>query len=793
MANQNQQISNAYIIKDFLNQILSIKYYYIISFFFFMGIAFMLNRYSPVVYEVNSIIGPIEDQRPALLGSNDLFRGLVSYEQVRNLENDINNIKSFTLVAGTLNKMRLEVGYFAKKENFLGHDTQIYPDAPFHVSIDKSHVQPVNTQFNFTVINDSTYRITVDEEEASLYNYIDNAIVSEKNVIRIDTICKFNETISNRYYRIVVSLTDHRIIKPRPDQVKQYYFVMYNTDDLARSYLDNIEVAPVTVRSSLINIKLKGKNLNLVTDFLNIYVQNFLDNNLSKKNKMSANAVSFIDTQISGISDSLNVSESRLREYRSANQVMDLSYQGQRAYEQMTQIENDRMQAEIQERYYKSILEYFDKNKDVSGIAPPSSANINDPIMNQLILDLHALNSEKSNIGGNNNEKNLFLGQIDNKIRLQKQAIIENVRNNLNTLNLTKNELDYRQQRLSQEISRLPRTELNMVGMKRKFDVSDAIYTFLLQKRTEAYITMASNHPDYEILEPARKLTMNIISPNTKLNYAFALFFALLLPTGFIILKNFFNENITRVNEAEYLLRRPVLSIIYTNPMKTEAVMNEAPGSPIAESFRNLRSRLFMKFKNKDLKTIIVTSSQPKDGKSFISFNLASSIAGVGHKTVVIDCDLRRPTLHNILKMKNVLGVTNYLADNVQKERIIHETDQENLYFIPAGPILANSSEMVEAGALDELIHWLNENFRYVIIDSPPVGIVSEATQIMKYASEILFVCRNNYTRKDVYTDVLNIFKTNHIENYDVVFNDMNIDRSKYGHYRDYYYKKADS
>lgn len=792
MANQNQPISNAYIIKDFLGQVLSIKYLYVISFLLFLGIAFAVNRYSPTVFEVNSVIGPIQDQRPALLGSNDLFRGLVSYEQASNLENDINNIKSFTLVSGTLNKMNLEVGYFTKKENFLDHDAQIYPDPPFHVSIDKSHAQPLNARFNFKALTDSTFRLTLDEEEVSLYNYIDDAVLSEKNVIKLDTVCRFNQTLSNKYFRLVVSLNDHSILKPAPGEDKEYFFVLYSLDDLAKSYLEKIDVTPVSVRSSLINIKLKGKNLNLTTDFLNSYVQNFLDNNLSKKNKMSANAVSFIDSQISGISDSLNVSESRLREYRSANQVMDLSYQGQRAYEQMTQIENERMQSEIQERYYRSILEQFEKNKDVTGIAPPSAANIQDPIMNQLILDLHALNAERSNIVSNNADKNLYREQFDNRIRLQKQAIIENVKNNLTTLSLAKNEQEYRQQRLSSEISRLPRTELNMVSMKRKFDVSDAIYTFLLQKRTEAEITRASNHPDYEILEPARKLTRNIISPKPLMNYMFAFFFALLIPTGFLIIKNFFNENITRVNEAEYLLRRPVLSIIYSNTLKTDAVVSEAPGSPIAESFRNLRSRLFLKFKHKELNTIIVTSSQPKDGKSFISYNLGASIASVGHKTVVIDCDLRRPTLHNTFKIKNVLGVTNYLADNVPKERIIHETEYENLFFVPAGPVLANSSEMVEAGALDELILWLKDNFRYVIIDSPPVGIVSDATPIMKYASEILFVCRNNYTRKDVYTDVLNIFKTNRIENFDVVFNDMDLDRSKYGHYRDYYYKKSE-
>jgi capsular exopolysaccharide synthesis family protein len=790
MEKNDQYISNAFIIKDFISQIISIKYFYIVSFIVLLGLAFLANRYMPVVYKVNSVIGPIEDQRPALLGSNELFRGLVSYEQARNLENDINNIKSFTLVATTLRKMDLEVGYFIRKDHLLGHDSQLYPNAPFHVSIDKSHTQPVNARFEIEIKNDGTYRLKMDEEEVSLYNYVDDAVISEKNVIKLDTICRFNETITGKNYKFVISLTDIPVRSTAKGKKPEYYFVLYNIDDLARSYLSNIEVQPVTVRSSLINVSLKGKNLNLTIDFLNNYVQTFLDDNLSKKNKMSANAVSFIDAQISNTSDSLNRSESRLRDYRSANQVMDLSYQGQRAFEQMTQIDADRSRLDVQERYYNSILDNFEKNKDIAGIAPPSAANIEDPIMNSLILELHNLNTQRSNLMSNNAEKNLFIGQIDTKIRLQKEAIIEAVRNNLNTLNLTKNELDYRGRKLSQEISRLPRTELSMVSMQRKFDVSDAIYTFLLQKRTEAAITMASNHPDYEILEPARRITRDIIAPKPMVNYMFALFFALLIPTGTLLLKNFFNENITRVNDAELILKRPVLSIIYTNPLKTERVVSEAPTSPVAESFRNLRSRLFLKFKNKELKVIIITSSQPRDGKSFISYNLAASIAGVGHSTILMDCDLRRPKLHNYFNYQNDEGLTNYLTGNIPEDKIIHRSETDNLYFVPAGPVLANSSEAMEAGALDDFISSLKNKFTYVIIDSPPMGLVAEATQLMKYASYILFVVRNNYTRKDVYTDVLNMLKTNRIENFDIVYNDMNIDKSKYGHYRDYYYKK---
>ena len=323
------------------------------------------------------------------------------------------------------------------------------------------------------------------------------------------------------------------------------------------------------------------------------------------------------------------------------------------------------------------------------GLAPPSSANVVDPIMNTLVTEFINLNSQKSSILSTNAEKNLFLGQLENKIKLQRQTIIENVRNSLNTLNLTQNELNYSAEKLSREISKLPRTELNMVSMKRKFNLSDAIYTFLLQKRSEADITMASNIPDYEILEPARQTSSLVLSPRKKLNYAIAFFLALMFPTGFIILKNFFNEKVTRIHDVEALLNRPVMSVIFSNNYKSEAVVREFPGSPIAESFRNLRSTIFLRCRPNSLKVIGITSSEPQDGKSFISFNLAASIASVGYKTVILDCDLRRPTLHEKFKNSNTSGLSTYMVNKSTIDDIIHKTDIKNLYFIPSGPILA--------------------------------------------------------------------------------------------------------
>ena len=788
MVSHNEFGSNASIIKDFISKAYSIKFFYLASIIICLLIAFAINKFTPTVYKVNTVIGPMKDERSVLLGSNDLFRGLSALEQAENLENDINNIKSFTLVASTLSKMNFEVGYFNKKSNLLEQTVQMYPGPPFFVNIDKSHIQPLNAKFRVDILDRNTFRLTADEEEIPLYNYVDNAILSRKNNLKVDTVCHFNETITNKKFKFFVSLNKEYALSD--DEYKnQYYFEFYHLEALAKSYLAGIEVKPVSIRSSLIDVGFTGKNINLTIDFLNNFIANFLDDNLAKKNRISQGQINFIDTQIAGITDSLTKSESNLRDFRSANQVMDLSYQGRMAYDNMTRVQNEQSNLEIQERYYNYILDYLEKNKEGTGIVPPSAANVADPILNTLILDLAALYSERSSLAASSSGKNIFVTSIDNKINSQVQTIRENVKNNLATLTQTKSENVYRAEKISREISRLPRTELNMISMQRKFNLSDELYTFLLQKRSEAQITMASNYPDYEILEPARDITRTIMAPKKVTNWMLAFFTALLIPTAYLILKNFFNENLTTVFDAENLLKRPVLSVIFTNPHKNDAIVTQSPGSPVAESFRNLRSSLFLRFKEEPIKVIMVTSSQPQEGKSFVSSNLSASIASVGHKTIILDCDLRRPRLHEAFKVENSRGITNFLADNVSKESLIHKTDTENLFFIPAGPLLANSTEMIEAGVLDDLINYLRNHFQYIILDTSPAGMVADATLMMRYSSLVLLVCRKNVTRKDVFHDVINMFKANKIGNYDVVFNDLDINTNKYGHYGRYYNK----
>ncbi len=788
MSNQIESSSEAYNIKEFILSILPYKYLYLVSFIVFLAAAFFVNKLSPTVIKVTSVIAPVEDNRPSLLGSNNLFNRMGTLSEARNFENDINSLSSFGLISSTIKSLNLEVGYFEDKKSLLGHPRQIYNGSSYSVNIDKSHIQPINARFYITILNDKSYRIISTGKDVSLYNYVDNRIVAGNQTFKVDTICSFNEIIGNKNFKFSVSLNKDNY-RPGVKDDRSFYFEFYHLDLLSQSFLRRIKVEPVSVKSSLIQVSFQGENVGLTIDFLNKYIKTYLDDNLSKKNQIALSTINFIDSQISEISDSLLKSESKLKDFRSSNQVTNLSYQGQQAIEQMRQIESEKATLQVQERYYNYILGYFDKNIDVTGLAPPSSANVNDPIMNSLVLELLSLSNQRSTILSNNSEKNLFLGQIENKIKLQKQAIIENVTNNLNTVNLAQNELNYRADKLSGEISRLPRTELNMVSMQRKFNLSNDIYTFLLQKRSEAAITMASNIPDYEITEPAREVSLTVLSPKTMLNWVIALFLAFVGPTIYIILKNFFNEKVTSMGDVRQLIGRPLFGIIYNNMYKTEDVVLEYPGSSIAESFRNLRSNLFIRLNSADPKVILITSAQPRDGKSFVAFNLASSIAAVGHKTIILDCDLRKPTQHFKFREDNNSGISNFMVDHTTVEAITKTTFVKNLDFISAGPLLPNPSELMESGVLDGLLKNLKTKYEYIILDTTPIGIIADASLLMKHSDQILLVCRNNYTRKDVLGDVINSFDTNKFTNFDVVFNDLNLKRSKYGAYTSYYHK----
>jgi tyrosine-protein kinase Etk/Wzc len=782
LKNETDQVLT--LIRVTFRKVFAFKFVYLASFVLFIVSAYLYNKYSIKVYELYTTIGPVKDARSSMLVSNDMNRGSSSG---RIIEEAINNLYSFNLIYKAINSLNLEVGYYVDSSRIYKQFIDIYPLSPFTVNIDKSHLQAINTQFYITILSDSTFRLKASEEKPILFHYFDNEETSADQIVNIDTIFKFNETIKKENFKFTI-YPNKEFLHNTSTYRKLYCFELYNPEKLAKAYLKALTIRPVSYMAAIIKVQFAGANLKKSLYFINNYVNLFLEENLAKKNKIALSTINFIDSQISEMSDSLITSESELSSFRSNNQVMDLSYQGRQIYGQMAALEADRAKLERQIRYYNYILNYFRTSQDISGITSPSSADFTDPIISDLISTLNELVAERSTISKTNKE-NVFYTQVENKIKIQKQVIIDHVNNSLNTSNITLNDINNRAEKLRRDISRLPRQEMNMFNIQRKYNFNNEQYSYLLQKRSEASITLASTYPDFEVLEPAREITSKKIKPKGKMTYLLSLFLGGLIPSMFLIIKGLLDNKISSPDNLEHLINRPVFSIIFNNPSKSEIVVTESPRSSISESFRNLRSSLFYKLKSRQSKVILVTSSQPQDGKSFISYNLATSIASTGIKTILIDCDLRKPKQHLNFKDDNSYGVSNFLMKNTIEDKIIHNTSVDNLFFIPAGPIVQNPSELIATAALDDLINFLILRFEYIIIDTPPIGIVADTIQLMKYATLVLIVARNNVTKKDIIENALAILDLNNIVNYEVILNDQDLKGSPYRSYKGYYHK----
>ncbi|NLI23667.1 MAG: polysaccharide biosynthesis tyrosine autokinase [Bacteroidales bacterium] len=779
-------------VKELIFRALEYKWIYIISLALFLIYFAGKNKYAPRTYE-NSATILLNKNPKSMLGGGNVLTGLEALEFANNVENEVAVLSSYTLVSNTLFLLDFDVSYYHIKDDFLGKiignsamTTELYTSSPFKIVLDKTHVQPINSFFDISIVNDSVFVLEMHEDKPYLYNYLDGGI-RQTGPIYFRKQFQFGKMIDTSFCRFSVTITDLSRAKEL-QKTGKLAFVMNHPEQIALQYQRNIKAEAKNPGSSVIKITLKGNHEKKVTDFLNKHIDTYLTNNLNKKNKIAVSTIEFIDSQLSDISDSLTTVERRLQSYRSSHQITNLSFQGQKYIEQQTQLENEKARLVLQKRYYDYLVEYLSSNKDGADLVPPSTMNVVDPVMNQLVVELINNNAERASILQNENIQNLFLGQIENKINNLKKTILENARNNLNTIQISINELDYRSKVLANEIARLPGTELQLVGIERKFKLNDAIYTYLLEKRAEAQIARASNTPDFEVIDLARDSMVKAISPKRRLNLVLAVLLGLLLPTVYILLKEFFNVRISEIRDIEAISNLPFLGAIVRSRKETPLVVKEHPRSIVSESFRALRTNIQIRMGTDRPVVLVVTSSTSREGKSFIALNLASSFASFGGKTVLLEFDMHKPVLTENLKLKSGKGLSNFLDGQAAPEEIILASGIEGLDFISSGPVPFNPSELISTQKVNELFEFLKQRYHYIVLDTPPLAAVADTYLLMKHADmNILVTCRNT-TPKSLFTAVLANLENNNIENLQVVLNNYELRNGRDEYSYDYSY-----
>ena len=404
---------------------------------------------------------------------------------------------------------------------------------------------------------------------------------------------------------------------------------------------------------------------------------------------------------------------------------------------------------------------------------------ITDPGLTKLVADLADLQGQfySKSLG----EKNPLQSQLAQRVRNTKEALRETLNGVRRSNNLAMNEIKEQIRTVNAQASALPVTERQLLGIERKYKLNDELYTFLLEKRAGAQIQKASNMPDNEVVDPSRPDFVPV-RPKTTLIYVFALMAGIGIPFLWISIADYFNNKVREDEDIKKITDIPITGHIPHSPLKTNTMSFDEPQSQVAEAFRTLRSR--MQFFTKETKgpVILITSSMPEEGKTFTAVNLASVYSLIGKKTVLVGFDLRKPKIYTDFGLGNDQGVSTWLIGKDGLQEIIKETSYENLSIIPAGPVPPNPSELIALEKTGELLKLLKERYECIIIDSSPIGTVSDTFHLATLADTSILIVKQNVTLKDLLEDTLKELKISDIKSLSIVINDLRPEYKRYGY-----------
>jgi len=692
-------------------------------------IAFIYKNIVPPYYKISTTILIKSDKSSDL---DNVFRQLDSNSGSAAIQDQVGVLKSYNL---NLKAVQYLNWRYSWSEKGLFKDKDVYGNDPYIIEQVSESSQLENVPLIIKTVSSDSYSVECDRT------------VTKKNgasvQIKFDKQLKFGESFHNDFF--------HFSLVKRPDRPvvlgEEFELVFNNLGDLALSYKNSLMVKqPEDGLSNLINVELLTSTLARDVDYLNQLGRVYIQFGLDEKNRMANNTIKFIDDQITGVNQSLQIAGDKFTSFRAENRTVDLGQEASSVVEQLKQIESERANVGLRLEYYNNLkyyLENRDQNKDLMA---PSLVGVTDEALNLKVIRLNELYVKREVLSYTAQERNPVLISLTNEINYTQKSLKENVENLISNSNVELQSLNERQRAVNSQLSRLPKTEQNLIGIKRNFDLNNELYTFLLQRRAEAEIAKASNNPDAQILDPSDTGIALLMGPILLLNLMIGFFGGLFVAFFVVLMKELATGVLTDVEDISARLIVPMVGTITLNKYKTEMAAYQYPRSAITESFRGLRLNLEYFFQNVQGKVLAVHSYISGEGKSFVALNLAIVFAGGKKKVLLVDGDLRKSRLHKILNQEAEIGLSDYLQGKNSLEEIIRSTEIPNLSFVASGSPHDSSSELLNNGVLRDFFNQAKELYDYVIIDNAPFGVVYDPVIVGMYADTNLLLIRLNFS-----------------------------------------------
>lgn len=564
------------------------------------------------------------------------------------------------------------------------------------------------------------------------------------------------------------------VIRRNPEYAfiyNSYRFRIASLDEQVADYLKRLSVKVTNKQVTTIDLEFDTPIPEKGEFILGALIQEYVQGNLDDKNTVADSTISFIENRLLLVSRELGDVEGDIQLFRQQNRLANLP-------------EQSKLLVGNSGDYMKQLVEVETQISMVSGLSGmladsktkrilPSAVFPQDLVFSGLTERFNGLLMERDRLLLSVTEENPAIHNLDEQIIHLREDMQGNLSGTLNKLNITRDELLQKTRQMEGEMRRVPATERIYLDLTRQQEIKQELFIFLLQKREETAISKTSNIANSRLIDPP-KSDNHPFSPRRLFILLVGLLAGAAFPLGIIYLLEQFNTRIVHKADISARTQVPVIAEIGNSTYDKAVVINDGSRSPVAEQLRTLRTNLSF-FLREGENTVLLTSGMSGEGKSFIALNLAAALAISGKKVLIMEMDLRKPKVTAKLELENKLGITNYvITPGMKPEDIIKPSGlQENMFLVSSGPVPPNPAEIILHKRMDELMNAVKTQFDYIIMDAPPIGLVTDAQLLGKYANLTLFLIRHRYTFKDQLGIAEDLYRNRKMKSMALLVNDI--------------------
>ena len=741
--------------------------------------AWIYLRMATPVYNISATVLIKDDKKGgntgSMVGLEELgLSGLISSSQ--NIDNELEVLRSKTLVKEVINLLNLYVSYI-DEDGFPSKN--MYKTSPVLVSLTPQEAEKLTDPM---VVEMALYgegglevNVTVGDKEY------------QKHFEKLPAVFPMDEgTLA--FFQSPDSLSLKKDTMEASSNIRHITAKIKSPMKVARAYCENLKIEPTSKTTSVAVISLKNSSLQRGQDFINQLLEMYNRNTNNDKNEIAQKTAEFIDERINIISKELGSTEANLENFKRNAGITDLTSEAQIALTGNAEYEKKRVENRTQISLIEDLRKYIRGNEYE---VLPGNIGLQDPGLVATIERYNEMLVERKRLLRTSTENNPTIINLDTSIRAMKSNVQATLDGSLKGLLITKADLEREASRFSRRISDAPGQERQFVSIARQQEIKAGLYLMLLQKREENAIALAATANNAKIIDEA--IADDIpVSPKRRMIYLIALVLGVGIPVGIIYLIGLTKFKLEGRADVEKLTTVPIVGDIPLTDEKNEKdgsiAVFENQNNLMSETFRNIRTNLQFMLQN-DKKVILVTSTVSGEGKSFISANLAISLSLLGKKVVIVGLDIRKPGLNRVFRLSTKeKGITLYLANpETDLMSLVQPSDiNQNLYILPGGTVPPNPTELLARDGLDKAIEILKKSFDYVVLDTAPVGMVTDTLLIGRIADLSVYVCRADYTHKVEYTLINELAEEKKLPNLCTVINGVDLKRRKYGYYYGY-------